>query len=105
MPQLVGPAIGIYNCVSGGIWGDKAEKKNFLKIIFHLIFGTINFLYSAIQYCLNHCHFILSLKIRFSELFKFDLLFQDCSGYFSLLPFHIRLRIKYIFKTDILAGV
>ena len=28
MPQLEGPATKIYNYVLGGIWGDKAEKKN-----------------------------------------------------------------------------
>ena len=28
IPQLEGPATKIYNYVPGGIWGDKAEKKN-----------------------------------------------------------------------------
>ena len=27
MPQLEGPATKIYDYVAGGIWGDKAEKK------------------------------------------------------------------------------
>ena len=27
MPQLEGPTTKIYNCVQGGIWGEKAEKE------------------------------------------------------------------------------
>ena len=40
----------------------------------------------------------------YHEPFKF-LCFQDCSGYFSLLPFHVKLRINYLFNIKMLAGV